>query len=113
MLELRGDTMLTLPPQVVLHSIPDQDWYYVFNVTSGDQFKLNLTSYWVLEHINGGMKYNILERDFLDMFEVPEDQGGKDLEQLVRRFIRRKIVRRQIDAKKEDAVSKAGRRKAK
>ncbi|MDD5312205.1 MAG: PqqD family protein [Dehalococcoidia bacterium] len=113
MLELRPDTILTLAPQIVLHSIPDQEWYFAFNITTGDQFRLNRTSYWVLEQINGGVEYSTLMRSVLNIFEVPENQGSQDLKQLINKLIRQKIIRRQADAKKEDTVSKTRRRKAK
>lgn len=104
--------MLTLEPQIVLHSIPEQEWYYAFNVTSGDQFRLNRTSYWVLEQINGGVEYNTLMKALLNMFEVPEEEGSQDLKQLITKLIRQKIIRRQTDAKKENSVSKTRHRKA-
>jgi len=113
MLELRPDTVLALAPQIMLYSIPDQQWYFAFDVASGDQFRLNRTSYWVLEQINGGIEYSTLMRSFFNMFEVPEEEGSHDLKQLINKLIRQKIIRRQADATKEDTVSKTRRRKAK
>ena len=55
MLALKPGEALTLEPEIVLHSLPDQNWYYAFSVITGDQFRLNQTSFWVLEAISKGI----------------------------------------------------------
>ena len=48
MLALKPETVLNLELGVVLHSLPDQNWFHAFSVITGDQFRLteHLTGYW-------------------------------------------------------------------
>ena len=99
MLELEPDAVLTLEPGIVLHSIPDQNWFYAFSVHTGDQYRLNRTSYWVLEQIGEGVKWDRLMTNYLDFFDVIAIQGKKDLRQLVSQLSKQKIIRRKESEK--------------
>ena len=65
MLALKSGETLTLELGIVLHSLPQQDWYYAFSVITGDQFRLNQTSFWVLEAISKGIEWVHLRGGFL------------------------------------------------
>ena len=94
MLALKSDEILALEPGIVLHSLPDQDWYYAFSVITGDQFRLNQTSFWVLEAISNGIEWIRLRDGFLVAFEVSAKQGEVDLLKLVNEMYEQKIIGR-------------------
>ena len=95
MLALKPGETLALEPGIVLHSLPDQDWYYAFSVITGDQFRLNQTSFWVLEAISDSIEWVHLRDSFLAAFEVSARQGEADLRKLVNEFYKQKIIGRQ------------------
>ena len=97
MLALKSGVVLALEPGIVLHSLPDQDWFYAFSVVTGDQFRLNRTSFWVLETINSGIEWGRLRDSFLTTFEVSAHRGEADLRKIVNEFYKQKIIRRQGD----------------
>ena len=94
MLALKSGVVLVLESGIVLHSLPDQDWFYAFSVISGDQFRLNRTSFWVLETISNGIEWARLRDDFLATFDVPPRQGEADLRKLVNELYSQKVIRR-------------------
>ena len=94
MLALEPGTVLTLEPGIVLRSLPDQDYYFAFNVVSGDQFRLNQTSFWVLEAISEGTEWVRLRDSFVSVFEVSLEQGEADLAQLVNELHKENIIGR-------------------
>ena len=95
MLALRPGVVITLEPGIVLHSLPEYDWFYAFSVTSGEQFRLNRTSFWVLEKISDGMEWIRLRDNFLATFDISPQQGEVDLEELLNGLHEQKIIRRQ------------------
>lgn len=99
MLELKSGETLVLESGIVLHSLPDQDFYYAFSVITGDQFRLNQTSFWVLETISDGIEWTRLRDCFLAAFEVSAKQGEADLLKLVNEMYEQKIIRRRGDEK--------------
>jgi hypothetical protein len=74
MLALKSGVVLALEPGIVLHSLPDQDWFYAFSVISGDQFRLNRTSFWVLENVSTGIEWTRLRSDFFETFKVSSEK---------------------------------------
>ena len=95
MLALKPGESLALEPGIVLHSLPDQNWYYAFSVITGDQFRLNQTSFWVLEAISKGInKWVHLKEGFLTAFEVSAEQGEADLRKLLDELYEQKIIGR-------------------
>lgn len=101
MLALKSGVVLALEPGIVLHSLPDQDWFYAFSVIIGDQFRLNRTSFWVLENISTGTEWTRLRDDFLKTFEVSSEQGEADLRKLMSELYKQKIIRRDRNEKNE------------
>lgn len=99
MLALKSGVVLALEPGIVLHSLPDQDWFYAFSVISGDQFRLNRTSFRVLENISTGIEWTRLRSDFLKTFKVSSEQGEADLRNLMTGLYKQKIIRREGNEK--------------
>ena len=96
---VRSGIVLALEPGIVLHSLPNQDRFYAFSVISGNQFRLNRTSFWVLEKISTGIEWSKLRDYFLETFEVPSEQGESELKSLVDELCSQTIVRRNGDEK--------------
>lgn len=101
MLVLSPKTTLSLNKGIVLHSLPEQDWYYAFSVVTGDQFRLNKTSFWILEEISNGIEWNVLKDNFLNTFEIPLEQAENDLKTLLDELFGQKIIRRDGNEKGE------------
>ncbi|TSA55716.1 MAG: hypothetical protein D4R38_00010 [Dehalococcoidia bacterium] len=99
MLALKPDETIVLEQGIVLHSLPDQNFYHAFSVVTGDQFQLNRTSFWVLETISNSIEWSHLKNKFLAAFEVTDLQGEADLRKLVSDLYEQKIIRRCNDEK--------------
>ncbi|MCL0091275.1 PqqD family protein, partial [Dehalococcoidales bacterium] len=91
-------------PGIVLHSLPDQDWFFAFNVETGEQFRLNHTSFWVLETISDSIEWIRLRDSFLETFDVSAHQGEADLRKLVNELYKQKIIRRRGHGEEENSV---------
>lgn len=94
MLELKPGVVLSLGPGIVLHSLADQDLFFAFNVVTGDQYRLNRTSFWVLEAIGEGIEWLHLKDAFLRTFEIAPEQGDVDLRDLINEFYQEEIIGR-------------------
>ena len=104
MLEMRDGDTLFLSDGVMLHSVPREDWYYAFSVVTGDQFRLNGPSFWILEAIGGGMSWGALRKAFLEEYDVEVEKGREDLVQTVAEFVEQGLVGRQANAEDQEAV---------
>ena len=104
MLEMRDGDTLFLSHGVMLHSVPREDWYYAFSVVTGDQFRLNGPSFWILEAIGGGMSWGDLRKAFLEEYDVEVEKGREDLVQTVAEFVEQGLVGRQANAEDQEAV---------
>jgi len=104
MLALKPETVLNLEPGIVLHSLSEQNWFHAFSVITGDQFRLNRTSYWVLETISSGIDWTLLRDKYIKIFKVSAKQGEADLRELVDELYKQKIIRRQGDGKEKTTL---------
>lgn len=104
MLALKPRTLLVLEAGIVLHSLPDQNWFYAFSVITGDHFRLNRTSFWVLEEINEGIEWTRLKDNYLATFDVAPEQGEADILQLLNELYEDKIIRRQENGKEKNQL---------
>ncbi len=98
MLALDNADRLFLREGVMLHSIPREDWYYAFSVVTGDQFRLNGPSFWILEAIGGGIAWRSLQESFLEEYDVNAETGRPDLASAVAEFVEQGLVGRRADA---------------
>jgi len=104
MLALEPGIVLVLEPNIVLHSIPNRDWFFAFNVVTGDEFCLNRTSFWILEALGGGAEWGQLKCGFLETFEVDPEQGETDLRELVTKLYEEKIIGRSSNGEEKNEV---------
>lgn len=98
---LGPETRLALSSSILLRSLPSHDSYFAFDVAAGDQFRLNRTSFWILETIGCGVRWNDLLAQFLETFDVTPQQGREDLSDIVGLFYQERIVRRLPDGGEE------------
>ena len=97
MLALEPGETIALENGIVLHSLSGQNWYHAFNIITGDQFRINKTSFWVLETISNGIEWNRLKEGFLAAFEISDEEGEADLRELLNDLYNQNIVRRHND----------------
>ena len=88
MLALDNEDRLVLREGVMLHSIPRENWYYAFSVVTGDQFRLNGPSFWILETIGRGVTWRSLQESFLEEYDVDAVVGWEDLANTVAELLR-------------------------
>lgn len=101
MLALGPETRLALSTSIVLRSLPAYGAYFAFDITTGDQFRLNRTSFWILETIGCGVTWGDLLAQFLDSFDVTPQRGHEELAAIIDQFCKERIVRRQPDGGEE------------
>ncbi|HUU62623.1 MAG TPA: PqqD family protein [Dehalococcoidia bacterium] len=104
MLALKPGVVLVLEPNIVLRSIPDQDWFFAFNVVTGDEFRLNSTSFWILEALGNGAEWIELKGSFLEAFEVVPEQGERDLRELVNDLFEEKLIGRRSNGEEKNEI---------
>ena len=95
MLDLESGVVLGLGSGIALHSLPDQDRYYAFNIIEGIQFRLNHVSYWVLETIRDTIEWGELKAAFLENFDVPPCQGEESLKKILSHFHKENVIGRE------------------
>ena len=79
MLALDDTHVLRLADDIQLHSEENQDFYYAFNLVTGDQFRLNEPAYWVLENLDQGFLFAELLERFAFAYGLDQDAATKDL----------------------------------
>lgn len=94
MLALGPRAVLALSPGIVLQALPDQGWFFAFNVETGDHYSLNKTSFWILESLGEGIEWVDLKERFLGAFAVSSEEGEADLKAIVNQFFEEKLIRR-------------------
>jgi hypothetical protein len=92
MLALKDDDIISLVPNIALYGDAKRNFFFAFNVITGEQFRLNSTSFWVIESITEGIKWAKLKESFFQKFDVEWEQGDKDLNSLARHLQRMGLV---------------------
>ena len=77
---------------IFLQKIPELGKYWVFNTDNGEHYSLNETSYWILERIAEGLPIKNVLTNFLTHFEVDENNGKSDFNEIVNNFLNEKII---------------------
>ena len=94
MLEIdRNDTFI-LAESIFLQKISELEKYWVFNIDTGEHYSLNGTSYWILEQIAGSLPLKSVFMNFLGDFDVDENQGKDDFEEIITGFLKEGIINR-------------------
>lgn len=87
MLALNDDDIIRLVPNIALHGDANKDFFFAFNVITGEQYRLNSSSFWVMESITEYIEWAKLKESFFQKFEVKREQGDKDLNSLARQLL--------------------------
>lgn len=93
MLALKPDVRLALEEGTMIQAIAELDHYYAFNITGGDQFKLNYTAYWVLEAIGKGANFQALVDEFTQNFDLEAEKAKEDLAEVIYFALENNIIR--------------------
>lgn len=93
MLAIKPDDRLALAEGIMIQAIAELDHYYDFNITGGDQFKLNYTAYWVLEAIGNGIRFQALVDKFAQDFDLGAEKSREDLAEVIQFALENKIIK--------------------
>lgn len=97
MLEINQDDTFMLAENIFLQKISELEKYWAFNIDTGEHYTLNETSCWVLEQIAKNLPDRNILKDFLSTFDVNEPQGRNDFNEIVRSFLKEKIIKRRAE----------------
>lgn len=93
MLEINEDDIYCLSENIFLHKISALEKYWVFNIDSGEHYSLNETSYWILERIAGTVTLKGILEEFLETFDVDNQQGKNDFYEVITGFLNEEIIK--------------------
>jgi len=94
MLELNQDDTFTLAENIFLQKIDELGKYWVFNIDTGEHYSLNETSYWILEQVAENLPAKTILKDFLENFDVDENQAKVDFGEILTGFLKEGIIKR-------------------
>ena len=94
MLEINQNDSFILAENIFLQKITELEKYWVFNIDTGEHYSLNETSYWILEQIAGSLPIKSVFVNFLDNFDVDENRGKDDFEEIITDFLKEGIINR-------------------
>ena len=100
MLEIDQNETLILSETIFLQKIPELEKYWVFNIDTGEHYSLNETSYWILEQIAESLPIGNIFMDFMDSFEVDENRGRNDFNEIIKNFLTEGIIERRVKNEK-------------
>jgi len=95
MLEINQNDTFVLAEDIFLQKIAELGKYWVFNIDTGEHYSLNETSYWILEQIAESLPIRNILMNYLDNFEVDENQGKNDFNEIVDNFIKEGIIKKE------------------
>ena len=93
MLEINQNDSFILAENIFLQKITELEKYWDFNIDTGEHNSLNETSYWILEQIAGSLPLKSVFMNFLDNFDVDENQGKDDFEEIITGFLKEGIIK--------------------
>ena len=94
MLEIEQNDTFILAENIFLQKIAELGKYWVFNIDTGEHYSLNETSYWILEQISESLPITSILMNFINSFDVDENQGKDDFNEIVNNFLDEGIVKR-------------------
>ena len=94
MLEINENDTFVLEENIFLQKITELEKYWVFKIDTGEHYSLNETSYWRLEQIAENLPAKTMLEDFLENFNVDENQGKEDFGEIITGFLREGIINR-------------------
>lgn len=97
MLEINQEDIFTLSDNIFLQKIEELEKYWVFNIETGEHYSLNQTSYWILEQIAENLPIENILRRFIGTFDVNENQGRNDLDEIINKFLKEKLLKRRAE----------------
>ena len=95
MLEIKQNDTFVLAENIFLQKIAELGKYWVFNIDTGEHYTLNETSYWILEQIAQSVPLKSILMNFLGNFDVVENQGKDDFNEIVDNFIKEGIIKKE------------------
>lgn len=93
MLAIKPNARLALAEGIMIQAIAQLNHYYAFNITKGDQFKLNYTACWVLEAIGNGANFQSLVNEFAQNFDLEAETAKEDLTEVIQFALENKIIK--------------------
>ena len=94
MLEIDQNDTFILAESIFLQKISELEKYWVFNIDTGEHYSVNETSYWILEQIAGRLPLKSVFMNFLGNFDVDENRGKDDFEDIITGFLKEGIIKR-------------------
>ena len=94
MLEIKQNDTFVLAENIFLQKISELGKYWVFNIDAGEHYSLNETSYWILEQIAESLPTRSILTNFIDSFDVDENQGKDDFKEIINGFLNEGIIKR-------------------
>jgi len=94
MLEIKETDKFVLTENIFLQKISELEKYWVFNINSGDHYSLNETSYWVLEQIAKSLPLKSILENFLETFDIDNEEGKNDLFEITKGFLNEAIIKK-------------------
>lgn len=92
MLEINSYNKYKLNAGLVLHQIEDLGKYWLFNIETGDIFRLNEVSMCILEDLRDGATEENLVMKLLKVYEVEEDLARQDVREILSELLKEKII---------------------
>ncbi|MBL7075564.1 PqqD family protein [candidate division KSB1 bacterium] len=100
MLEIKQNDTFVLEENIFLQKISELGKYWVFNIDTGEHYTLNETSYWILEQIAENLPAKNILKDFLENFDVDENQAKVDFGEILTGFLKEGIIKRRVKDEK-------------
>ena len=94
MLEIEMNDTFVLAENIFLQKIAELGKYWVFNTDTGEHYTLNETSYWILEQVAESLPITSIFKNFINNFDVDENQGKDDFNEIVNNFLDEGIIER-------------------
>ena len=101
MLEIEQNNTFVLAENIFLQKISELEKYWVFNIDTGEHYTLNETSYWILEQIAENLPITSILTNFINSFDVDENQGEDDFKEIVNGFLTEGVIKGRKKDEKE------------